>query len=44
MVAEASMKWFRIADTCGVEVAPGQDAVLTLAVTAVLDQMAHQAR
>jgi uncharacterized protein YxjI len=43
-VAEVSMKWFRVADTYGVEVAPGQDPALMLAVTAVLDQMAHEAR
>lgn len=43
-VAEVSMKWFRVADTYGVEVGPGQDPVLMLAVTAVLDQMAHEAR
>jgi uncharacterized protein YxjI len=39
-VAEVSKKWFRIADTYGVEVPPGQDPALMLAVTAVLDQMA----
>ena len=43
-VAEVSKKWFRIADTYGVEVAPGQNPALMLAVTAVLDQMAHEAR
>ena len=43
-VAEVSMKWFRVADTYGVEVAAGQDPALMLAVTAVLDQMAHEAR
>ena len=43
-VAEVSKKGFRIADTYGVEVAPGQDPALMLAVTAVLDQMAHEAR
>jgi len=43
-VAEVSKKWFRIADTYGVEVAPGQDPALMLAVTAVLDQMAHEER
>ena len=42
--AEVSKKWFRIADTYGVEVAPGQDAALMLAVSAVLDQMAHEER
>ena len=43
-VAEVSKKWFRVADTYGVEVAPGQDPVLLLAITAVLDTMAHEAR
>lgn len=42
--AEVSKKWFRVADTYGVEVAPGQDPVLLLAITAVLDTMAHEAR
>jgi uncharacterized protein YxjI len=43
-VAQVSKKWFRVADTYGVEVAPGQDPALMLAITAVLDQMAHEAR
>lgn len=43
-VAEVSKKWFRVADTYGVEVAPGHDPVLVLAVTAVLDTMTHQSR
>ena len=43
-VAEVSKKWFRVADTYGVEVAPGQDPALLLAVTAVVDTMAHEAR
>jgi uncharacterized protein YxjI len=38
-VAEVSRKWFRVADTYGVEADPTQDAVLLLAVTAALDQM-----
>jgi uncharacterized protein YxjI len=42
--AEVSKKWFRVADTYGVEVAAGQDPVLILAVTAVLDTMAHPDR
>src|SRR3954452_16432110 len=41
-VAEVSKKWFRIADTYGVEVAPDQDPVLILAVTAVVDTMTHR--
>ena len=43
-VAEVSKKWFRVADTYGVEVAAGQDPALMLAITAVLDEMAHPAR
>ncbi len=43
-VAEVSKKWFRVAVTYGVEVASGQDPALMLAVTAVLDQMAHEER
>ena len=40
-VAEVSKRWFRIRDTYGVEIEPGQDDVLILAVTACIDQMAH---
>jgi uncharacterized protein YxjI len=40
-VAEVSKKWFRIADTYGVEVEQGQDASLILAVAAVVDSMTH---
>jgi uncharacterized protein YxjI len=39
-VAEVSKKWFRVADTYGVEVASGQDPALVLAITAVVDTMA----
>ena len=42
--AEVSKRWFRVADTYGVEVAPGQDPVVILAVTVVLDAMAHPER
>lgn len=38
-VAEVSKRWFRIADTYGVEIAPGQNDVLLLAVTAAIDAM-----
>lgn len=41
-VAEVSKKWFRVADTYGVEVAEGQNPVLMLAIAAVLDSMAHR--
>ena len=43
-VAEVSKKWFRVADTYGVEVAPDQDPALILAVTAVVDTMTHPDR
>lgn len=40
-IAEISKKWFRIRDTYGVEIEPGQDNALILAIAAALDQMAH---
>ena len=43
-VATVSKKWFRVADTYGVEVAPGQDPVVVLATTVALDAMAHPDR
>jgi uncharacterized protein YxjI len=39
-VAEVSKKWFRVRDSYGVEVAPGQNAALILAITVCIDQMA----
>jgi uncharacterized protein YxjI len=41
-IAEISKKWFSIRDTYGVEVEPGQDYALILAIAAVLDQMEHE--
>jgi uncharacterized protein YxjI len=43
-VAEVSKRWFRVRDTYGVEVAPGENDVLILATAAVLDTMAHPDR
>lgn len=40
-VAEVSRKWFRLRDTYGVEVEPGQDDILILAVAVCIDQMAE---
>ena len=40
-IAEVSKRWFRIRDTYGVEIESGQDSALILAITAALDQMAH---
>jgi uncharacterized protein YxjI len=43
-VAEVSKKWFRLADTYGVEIAPGQNDILILAITVCVDMMAHGGR
>jgi uncharacterized protein YxjI len=43
-VAEVSKRWFRIRDTYGIEVVPGENDVLILAAAAVLDTMAHPDR
>jgi uncharacterized protein YxjI len=40
-VAEVSKRWFRVRDTYGIEVAPGQDDALILAVTVCIDRMTH---
>lgn len=40
-VADVSKRWFRLADTYGVEIASGQNDVLILAATAAVDMMAH---
>jgi uncharacterized protein YxjI len=40
-VAEVSRKWFRLRDTYGVEIEPGQDDVVILAIAVCIDQMAH---
>lgn len=38
-VATVSKKWFRVRDTYGVEVQPGVDPVLVLAITVAIDAM-----
>jgi uncharacterized protein YxjI len=43
-VAEVSKRWFRVADTYGVEVAQGVDPALVLAITVVVDAMTHPDR
>jgi len=40
-VASVSKKWFRVRDTYGVEVEPGQDDALILAITVCIDAMTH---
>jgi uncharacterized protein YxjI len=43
-IAEVSKKWFRLRDTYGVEIDPGQDDALILAVAVCIDEMAHSGR
>ena len=38
-IAEISKRWFRVRDTYGIEVAPGQDDALIIACTVCIDQM-----
>ena len=40
-IAEVSKRWFRVRDTYGIEVAPGEDDALMLALTVCIDQMTH---
>jgi uncharacterized protein YxjI len=40
-IAQVSKRWFRVRDTYGIEVAPGQDDALIIALTVCIDQMTH---
>ena len=40
-IAEVSKKWLRMRDTYGIDIAPGEDDVLILAVAVALDAMEH---
>ena len=40
-VAEVSRRWFRVRDTYGIEIRPGQDDGLLLAAAVCIDQMSH---
>jgi uncharacterized protein YxjI len=40
-VAEVSKRWFRVRDTYGIEIVPGQDDALILATVVCIDQMSH---
>ena len=40
-IAEVSKKWFSFTDTYGVEIDPGQNDILVLAVAIAIDMMAH---
>ena len=37
-----SKKWFRIRDTYGVEIRPGQDDALILAITVAVEDLTHE--
>lgn len=39
-VAEISKRWFRLRDTYGIEIAPGQDEIVVLAIAVAVDAMA----
>jgi uncharacterized protein YxjI len=39
-VAEISKRWFRVRETYGIEVTPGQDDALILAAVVCIDEMA----
>jgi len=39
-IAEISKRWLRIRDTYGIDIAPGEDDALILAVTVCIDEMA----
>jgi uncharacterized protein YxjI len=39
-IATISKRWFRVRDTYGIEVAPGEDDALILAATVCIDEMA----
>jgi uncharacterized protein YxjI len=41
-VAQVSKRWFRVRDTYGIEVAPGQQDILVLAVAVAVDAMADR--
>lgn len=41
-IAEVSMQWFTLADTYGVDIAQGEDDILVLASTVVVDMACHQ--
>ena len=43
-VATVSKRWFRVRDTYGVEVAPGEDHALVLAITVCIDAMTDPGR
>jgi uncharacterized protein YxjI len=43
-IAEVSRRWFRVRDTYGIEIKPGQDDALVLATVVCIDQMTQDVR
>lgn len=43
-IAETSKKWFRLRDSYGVEIEPGQNDILILAATVAIDMISNPAR
>jgi uncharacterized protein YxjI len=43
-IAEVGKKWFRVRDTYGVKIVPGQNDALVLAVALVVDSMSHKGK
>lgn len=41
-IGEVSKRWFRVRDTYGVEIAPGHDDIVVLAVAVAVDAMAGE--
>jgi uncharacterized protein YxjI len=41
VVAQVSKRWFTFTDTYGIDIAPGEDEPLVLAIAVALDEMAH---
>jgi uncharacterized protein YxjI len=41
-IAEVSKRWFRVRDTYGIDIQPGQDDPFLLAVTVCIDQMGRR--
>jgi uncharacterized protein YxjI len=41
-IAEVSKRWFRMRDTYGIEIAPGEDDALLLACSVCIDQMSRR--
>ena len=44
VIGRISRQWFNIRDTYGVEVEPGEDAALVIAVAVCVDRLREQAR